>query len=139
MSNTRRRSDRSDTSRRRSDNCGCTSEEQRHVHEFLGSTQFAEEGEERHNHRFAGVSGEAIGSGRNHYHCIKTSTDTTEGHQHEICQRSGPAISVNDGSGWKHIHFVEGETSRNDGHRHGFQFATLIEDPTEGNRDCDCD
>ena len=35
-------------------------EEQRHVHEFLGSTKLAEEEEERHNHRFAGVTGEAI-------------------------------------------------------------------------------
>ncbi len=134
MSNNRRRSSRSDTSWRRSDtscHCSNTSEEQRHVHEFVGSTQFAEEGDDRHNHRFAGVSGEAIRKGRSHVHCIRTSTDTFEDHHHEICQESGPAIFVNDGSGCKHIHFVDGRTSRNDGHRHGFDFATLIENPTQ--------
>ena len=31
-----------------------------HVHEFEGSTMFAEECDDRHNHRFAGVTGEAI-------------------------------------------------------------------------------
>ena len=35
-------------------------EEQSHVHEFLGSTRLAELEEEPHNHRFAGVSCEAI-------------------------------------------------------------------------------
>lgn len=33
---------------------------QTHNHEFLGSTRFAEEGDDRHNHRFAGVTSEAI-------------------------------------------------------------------------------
>ncbi len=130
-SDTSRRS--SNTSRRSSDtswSSSDTSKEQRHVHEFLGSTEFAEEGNDRHNHRFAGVSGEAIGCGRKHFHCIKTRTDTTEDHFHEICERTGPAIFIDDGSGCKHIHFVEGKTSIEDGHRHGFQFATLIEDPT---------
>jgi hypothetical protein len=132
-SNTSRR--RSDTSRRVLDTAKSwsfsnTSKKQRHVHEFLGSTEFAEEGNDRHNHRFAGVSGEAIRRGNSHIHCIKTRTDTTEDHFHEICEQTGPAIFIDDGSGCKHIHFVEGRTSREDGHRHGFQFATLIEDPT---------
>ncbi|MGF7050283.1 hypothetical protein J2T13_004808 [Paenibacillus sp. DS2015] len=33
---------------------------QRHVHEFEGSTKLAEEGADRHNHRFAGVTGESV-------------------------------------------------------------------------------
>ncbi len=32
-------------------------EEQTHVHEFEGSTHLAEAGQDRHNHRFAGVTG----------------------------------------------------------------------------------
>lgn len=41
-------------------------ERQTHVHEFTGSTEFAEEGRDRHNHRFAGVTGEAIRYGKSH-------------------------------------------------------------------------
>ena len=131
----RRSSRRSDTSRSGSDTSGSwsgsnTSKDQRHVHEFEGSTEFAEWGCDRHNHRFAGVSGEAIGCGRNHYHCIRTRTDTTEGHFHEICERTGPAVYLNNGCGTKHIHFFEGKTSRNDDHSHCYSCATLIADPT---------
>jgi hypothetical protein len=39
---------------------------QRHVHEFEGSTKLAEEGADRHNHRFAGVTGQAIRVGESH-------------------------------------------------------------------------
>ena len=35
-------------------------ESQTHVHEFQGSTRIAEEEEEPHNHRFAGVSSQVI-------------------------------------------------------------------------------
>ena len=35
-----------------------------HVHEFEGSTMFAEECDDKHNHRFAGVTGEAIKYGK---------------------------------------------------------------------------
>ena len=100
-------------------------EEQRHVHEFLGSTKLAEEEEERHNHRFAGVTGEAISRGRSHFHEIKTNTDFFD-HHHEVIIRTGPAIPVGDG---KHIHFVEGMTTVEDDHDHDFEFATLIDSP----------
>ena len=38
---------------------------------FIGSTEFAEEGRDRHNHRFAGVTGEAIRYGKSHVYKIK--------------------------------------------------------------------
>ena len=103
-------------------------EEQTHVHEFTGSTKFAEEGRNRHNHRFAGVTGEAIRYGKSHVHKIRTNTDFRENHHHEICDTTGPAIRVGNG---KHIHLVKGRTTRRDGHVHEFIFTTLIEDPTE--------
>ncbi len=97
-----------------------------HVHEFEGSTKLAEEQEERHNHRFAGVSSEAIPFNDNHVHGIFTNTDFFENHHHQMVAVSGPAIDVGNG---KHIHFAEFITSLNDGHFHEFQFASLIQDP----------
>lgn len=41
---------------------------------FTGSTEFAEEGRDRHNHRFAGVTGESIKYGKPHVHKIRTRT-----------------------------------------------------------------
>lgn len=100
---------------------------QAHVHEFLGSTKLAELEEDPHNHRFAGISGEAISIGNHqHIHEIVTRTDFYEDHFHEICVRSGPAICVGDE---KHVHFVCGVTTVVDDHEHCFVFATLIEDP----------
>lgn len=87
-------------------------EEQRHVHEFLGSVKLAEECEDRHNHRFAGVSGEAMGPEYKHVHKIKTRTDFFEDHFHYINDVSGPPIDVGHG---KHVHLVKGFTSVNDG------------------------
>jgi len=100
---------------------------QAHVHEFLGSTKIAEREEDPHNHRFAGVTGEAIPiSGGSHIHKLETNTDFYENHFHIVRDKTGPAIPVGDG---RHVHFVEGETTVNDGHRHEFIFATLIENP----------
>ncbi|MGB8954611.1 MAG: YmaF family protein, partial [Tumebacillaceae bacterium] len=96
-----------------------------HVHEFLGSTKLAEQGEERHNHRFAGVTGEAIPKGDSHVHEISTNTDFFD-HHHRVRIETGPAIPVGNG---KHIHFVRGVTTREDGHVHVFNFGTLIESP----------
>lgn len=102
-----------------------TSQIQRHVHEFLGSTQLAEEGEDRHNHRFAGVTGQAIPRGNSHVHVIRTNTDFFN-HLHRVRIITGPAIPVGNG---KHVHFVKGTTTFNDGHVHRFKFATLIQKP----------
>ncbi len=97
---------------------------QKHVHEFLGSTHLAEAGEDRHNHRFAGVTGEAIpiGNGR-HVHDFRSNTDFFENHHHIVSGKTGEDIKLPEG---KHIHFVDSFTTINDGHRHEFEFATLI-------------
>ncbi|MCM1564794.1 MAG: YmaF family protein [Dehalobacter sp.] len=97
-----------------------------HVHEFEGSTKLAEAGEDRHNHRVAGVSGGVIPSIGGHRHAISTNTDFFDNHHHEIRVITGPPINVGNG---KHVHFVQGNTTVNDGHFHPFQLATLIESP----------
>ncbi|SDO67098.1 YmaF family protein [Clostridium gasigenes] len=106
-------------------NCSDPCKKQTHVHEFLGSTKFAEEGDDRHNHRFAGISGEAIPEHGSHVHKIKTRTDFLD-HFHEICVTTGPAIPVGNG---KHVHLVTGVTTVVENHQHQFIFATLIEAP----------
>ena len=99
--------------------------EQTHTHEFLGSTKLAEECDERHNHRFAGVTGEAIPRGKSHVHKIRVRTDFFD-HFHGVCVVTGAAIPVGNG---KHVHLATGMTTLEDGHRHDFIFATLIESP----------
>ncbi|MEK4117680.1 YmaF family protein [Paenibacillus sp. FSL W8-0919] len=98
-----------------------------HVHEFVGSTKLAEKGQDRHNHRFAGVTGQAIRVGRSHVHEIDLERTDSVDHFHELKKiRTGPAIPVGKG---KHVHFVTGQTTLNDGHVHQFNFATLIQSP----------
>ncbi len=100
-------------------------QEQTHVHEFVASTKLAEEGDDRHNHRFAGVTGEVIPKGGSHVHVLFTNTDFLD-HHHEVGIETGPAIPVGNG---KHVHFVKGRTTRDDGHVHKLEFATLIQKP----------
>ncbi len=108
--------------------------QQSHVHEFLGSTWFAENNNNRHNHRFSGVTSEVVPTGGGeHRHTILTNTDSV-GHHHEVGIETGPPIDVGNG---KHVHFVEGQTTLDDFHVHGFEFTTLIENPTIPNR-CEC-
>lgn len=84
------------------------------------------EGDDRHNHRFAGVTSEVIPiPGGNHKHAIFTLTDFF-GHLHEVAVETGPAVGVGNG---KHVHFVDGNTTVNDGHFHEFAFSTLIDAP----------
>ncbi|WP_053376558.1 YmaF family protein [Paenibacillus sp. FJAT-27812] len=100
---------------------------QRHVHEFEGSTKLAEEGNDRHNHRFAGVTGQAIRVGKSHVHEIDLTNTDFLNHFHKLKKIvTGPAIPVGNG---KHVHFVTGQTTLNDGHVHPFKFATLIQAP----------
>lgn len=101
--------------------------EQRHVHEFLGSTRLAEVCEEDvHNHRVACISGPAVGRENDHVHKIETRTDFFNDHFHHIEVCSGPPIKVCEN---RHIHFVYAVTSCNDGHRHKLILGTLIENP----------
>ena len=112
----------------------CKPEKQKHVHEFQGSVKLAEFDEDVHNHRFAGVSGEAIKVPGGHIHKIFTRTDFFD-HFHFINKFTGLAIPVDiDKENGKkvvekHVHFVEGLTTENDGHMHQFEVATLIESP----------
>ena len=98
---------------------------QTHVHEFLGSTKLAECGEDRHNHRFAGVSGQAIYVPCGHFHEIEARTDFFD-HFHLFKAKTSLQIPVGDG---KHVHFVEAITNEVDDHVHELEFATLIEAP----------
>nr|WP_230576803.1 YmaF family protein [Bacillus rhizoplanae] len=98
---------------------------QTHVHEFVASTKLAEEGNDRHNHRFAGFTSEVIPKGDNHVHIIMVNTDFFD-HHHKVAIETGPAIPVGDG---KHVHYVKGTTTLDDGHVHEIEFATLIQKP----------
>jgi hypothetical protein len=107
--------------------------DQSHVHEVLGSTDFAGPEDRNHNHRFATVTGEAIpvGNGR-HVHDYWSNTDTVEEHHHIIKGRTGPDIRLPNGN---HIHYEKSETTLNEGHRHDFEFASLIGPSPVGDRD----
>ncbi|WP_127532933.1 YmaF family protein [Paenibacillus kobensis] len=105
----------------------CKRRVQTHVHEFTSSTRLAEEGNDRHNHRIAGVTGQAIPFGSSHIHEIKFSNTDFFDHFHQLKKVfTGPAISVGNG---KHVHLVKGMTTLVDGHVHPFKFATLIQSP----------
>ena len=65
---------------------------QQHVHEITGSTATVNGCRECHNHRFCTVSGEAIRMGNSHVHEVKFCTDFSDGHFHEFCGTSSPAI-----------------------------------------------
>lgn len=100
---------------------------QSHTHEYLGSVKIADK-EDPHNHRFAGVTGEAIPMpGGNHYHELENRTDYYEDHFHMMCNKTGPGIPVGND---RHVHCVKGATSVDDNHCHDYIFVTLIDDPT---------
>ncbi|BDR66709.1 hypothetical protein DP125_13270 [Clostridium tetani] len=103
----------------------CPDPTQTHVHEFEGSTKLAEECDDRHNHRFAGVTSEVIPVGNSHVHAILVNTDSLD-HHHEIGVTTGLAIPVGNG---KHVHLATGVTTIDDNHNHNFIFATLIDSP----------
>ena len=79
----------------------CDYEYQLHVHEYLGSTRIAEAEEDPHNHRFCGVTGEAIPCKGSHVHKLLERTDFYENHHHIIKATTGPAIDVGCG---RHVH-----------------------------------
>lgn len=105
---------------------------QKHVHEFQGSVMDAKpKGGVLHNHRFAGVSKEAIKTDESHVHVLKTRTDFFIKHYHKIDIVTGEAVPVFDENDVEigHTHGVTGVTSINAKHNHVFKVATLIEDP----------
>ncbi len=102
-------------------------ETQTHVHEFEQSVKLAEEGEDRHNHRVAGVTSEMIPiEGGGHVHAILSNTDFLD-HHHEIGVTTGPDLFIPETG--KHIHLVSGNTTIADGHFHEFLFTTQIDSP----------
>lgn len=101
-------------------------ETQTHVHEILGSTKFAETGNDRHNHRFATVSSEVIPiAGGRHVHAVLVNTDFVD-HHHEIGGTSEPDIQLGNG---KHIHIIKGTTTLDDGHTHEFFITSQVNSP----------
>lgn len=107
---------------------------QSHVHEYIDSTGMTKDDREKHNHRFAGVSGEAIYVPGSHVHRIEARTDFFD-HFHDIRIITGPATFLLDRnarkSDRKHVHFVEGFTLNANRHRHDIEFVTLIEAPLD--------
>jgi hypothetical protein len=102
-----------------------------HTHEFLGSTRLAEEGNDRHNHRFAGVTTGEIPIPGSHVHGFQVNTDSI-GHFHEVSGTTGPAIFLNPQAPEtfsRHVHLAIGNSTEVDDHIHVFIFATLIESP----------
>lgn len=86
--------------------------------------------EECHNHRFCTVTGEAIYSKdkHDHYHEVKFHTDFSDGHYHEFCGKTCGAVDVGNS---KDVYFLKDFIKEEDCHKHEFQFATLIESPTD--------
>ncbi|CEI74277.1 MULTISPECIES: YmaF family protein [Romboutsia] len=111
--------------------CNCHEEDemQTHVHEYSESVKLAEEGDDRHNHRVAGVTGEAIpiNGGTNHVHRIRNDNTDFLDHFHQIRVTTGPAIPIPGTN--KHVHLVSGQTTVVDGHFHIFLFTTQIQAP----------
>lgn len=107
----------------------CYDEEMTHVHEYSESVKLAEEGDDRHNHRAAGVTGEVIPiyGGKNHVHKIKRDNTDFLDHFHMICVTTGPAIPIPGTD--KHVHLVCGQTTVADNHFHEFLFTTQIDAP----------
>lgn len=107
----------------------CCERRMTHVHEFESSVKLAEEGDDRHNHRVAGVTGEVIpiNNGRNHVHKINNANTDFFDHFHRICVLTGPAIPIPGTN--KHVHLVRGRTTCVDDHFHQFLFTTQIESP----------
>ena len=104
--------------------------EQLHTHEYVGGTEIASPTDNSlfHNHRLAGVTGEAIPlPDGNHIHSLHGPTDFTKGHFHTINEKTGPAIQVGNGN---HVHYAKSESSYDADHLHALKFATLIDDPT---------
>lgn len=107
----------------------CDDKMQTHVHEVEGSVRLAELGEDPHNHRFAGITGEFIPVPGGHIHNFQAKTDFYENHFHPICVKTGLPVEVGEGDDIRHVHFIDSATEVEDGHFHEFIAATLIENP----------
>lgn len=102
---------------------------QEHVHEVTGSVRLAELGEDAHNHRFEGTTGEPIRVPGGHIHKLQTRTDFYEDHYHPIYVKTCIDVKVGEGRDARHVHFIDSRTEEVDGHVHKFIDVTLIENP----------
>jgi len=103
-------------------------ETQTHVHEFGESVKLAEAGNDRHNHRVAGVTSEIIPiEGGRHVHVFGVINTDFLDHHHEIGGTTGPNIPIP--GTVKHVHVISGTTTLVDGHVHDFLFTTQIDSP----------
>ena len=100
---------------------------QTHVHEFSESLKLAESGDDRHNHRVAGVTSEVIPTEDGHMHAFGVINTDFLDHHHEIGVTTGPDIPIPNTN--KHVHVVSGVTTIDDGHFHEFLFTTQIDSP----------
>ena len=101
---------------------------QTHVHEFAESVKLAESGDDRHNHRVAGVTSEIIPiEGGRHVHAFGIINTDSLDHHHEIGGTTGPNIPIP--GTVKHVHVISGTTTFVDGHVHEFLFTTQIDSP----------
>lgn len=106
----------------------CPDVPQTHVHEFQESVKLAESGDDRHNHRVAGVTGEVIPlEGGGHVHPFGVINTDFLDHHHEIGGLTGPNIPIPGTN--KHVHVISGVTTCDDGHFHEFLFTTQIDSP----------
>ena len=119
--------------------------QQSHVHEFAASTflSLEEPGCQRHNHRLAGMTSEAIPiECGGHKHVIYVNTDTFGRHHHEVGVETGPAIDVGND---KHIHFASIDSTLDAFHFHNVMFTTAIQNPlllennVRENNECKCE
>lgn len=107
---------------------GCPETSQTHVHEFAESVKLAEQGEDRHNHRVAGVTSEVIPiEGGRHVHAFGIVNTDFLDHHHEIGGTTEPNVPIPGTN--KHVHVIRGTTTCNDGHTHDFLFTTQIDSP----------
>ena len=110
------------------DNQNAPAQTQTHVHEFEESVKLAEEGEDRHNHRVAGVTSEVIeiGGGR-HVHIFGLANTDFLDHYHQILGITGFDEPIPFTG--KHVHAIVGTTTTVDDHNHEFIFTTQIDSP----------
>ena len=100
---------------------------QTHVHEFKGDTEYAEEGNKRHNHQFTGVTSQVIPMGDSHIHGLFIKIEFLN-HHHQVIATTGFPIYVW-GKDKTHVHFVKSITTMDEGHFHKIWINSLFPSP----------
>ena len=95
----------------------------RHEHELCGITDCYC----RHYHKIKDVDSckpTFLCGKADHVHYYHGKTTKDDGHRHEICYYTGPAMPASSGCG--HYHYYYGLTTCDDGHMHYFRGMTDI-------------